>query len=219
MANKPLFIVFEGIDGSGKTSQIARLANYIRGKDKYQDVLLTREPTWRASELRGKLQGDGDAFSDGERMAYLFVQDRKAHCEEQIVPALQQMAFVLCDRYALSTCAYQASQGVPLDTLLRLHEEAMTRKPDLTFFVDVPRGVAEARMVKRGEAKEKFEKNADFTEKLFGQYRDLVRQNLTDQRLQRVIGPVVNIDGTCTVEHVEEQIRSAYEGLFLRCMH
>src|SRR3989344_253148 len=100
-ATKGLFVVFEGIDGSGKTSQIERLARHIRAKNKYQDLLLTREPTWRAAELREKLQGDGDAFSDGERMAYLFVQDRKSHSGEQIALAVLERTVVLCDRYAM----------------------------------------------------------------------------------------------------------------------
>lgn len=70
---KGAFVVFEGIDGSGKSSQIAKLADEIRVRDKYQPVLLTREPTWRAGEIRKKLAEDRDAFSDGGRLAYLYV--------------------------------------------------------------------------------------------------------------------------------------------------
>ncbi len=207
---KGLFIVFEGIDGSGKTSQIERLARYIRAQDKYRDVLLTREPTWRATELLEQLQGNADAFSNGERMAYQFVWDRKAHTDAQIKPALEQRAFVLCDRYAMSTCAYQAAQGVLLDTLLRYHEEAQTLTPHITFFVDVPREVAEARMIKRGAAPEKFEKNATFTDLLIKHYRLLAEKSLTDERLRRVIGPVVSIDGMPSLDQVGEQIQVAY---------
>ena len=206
--------MFEGIDGSGKTSQIARLANYIRGKDKYRDVLLTREPTWRASELRTRLSSDGDAFSDGEKMARLFVQDRKMHYERQIAPALEQKAYVLCDRYALSTCAYQATQGVPLETLLALHEEAGIRRPDMTFFIDVSRDIAEARMVKRGEAKEKFENNAEFREKLIEMYRTLIDRSIREDRLQNVIGPVALIDGNDTINAVEAKIKTLYDFVY-----
>lgn len=214
MKGSPLFIVFEGIDGSGKTSQIARLANYIRAKDKYQDVLLTREPTWRATELKEKLQGDGDAFSDGEHMAYLFVQDRKAHSDEQIVPALRQNTFVLCDRYAMSTCAYQGAQGVALDTLVRYHEAAGTLTPHLTLYFNVSREVAEKRMTKRGETRERFEKNQVFTEKLIEQYHSLALDSVASARVRSVIGEVYRIDGNGPIDAVEAEVKKAFDCVY-----
>lgn len=214
MRGEPLFIVFEGIDGSGKTSQISRLASHIRAKDKYRDVLLTREPTWRASELREKLNQDGDAFSDGERMAYLFVEDRRIHSEEQIAPALRQNTLVLCDRYAMSTCAYQAAQGVALDTLIRYHEMARTLTPHLTLYFDVSRDVAEARMAGRGEAREKFEKNHTFTEKLIEQYRTLALDSVASARVRSVIGEVYRIDGNGLIDAVEAEITKAFDRVY-----
>src|SRR3989338_2438111 len=213
MRGKPLFIVFEGIDGSGKTSQIELLARHIRAKDKYQDVLLTREPTWRSTELQEKLCVEGDAFSDGARMAYLFVEDRKIHTHNQIIPALEQKSFVLCDRYAMSTCAYQSAQGVPIDKLLAYHESAITRTSDITFYVSVPREVAEQRMIKRGAPRERFEKNTNFTDLLIAQYNWLAVQSFSDERVKNVIGPVVQIDGSQSIDDVELDVIEAFEAL------
>ncbi len=214
MRSEHLFIVFEGIDGSGKTSQIERLACHIRAKDKYQDVLLTREPTWRSTELQEKLRGEKDAFSDGARMASLFVQDRKLHTYNQIIPALEQQSFVLCDRYAMSTCAYQSAQNVHMDTLLSYHEAASTRTPDITFYVSVPREVAEQRMIKRGAPLEKFEKNTKFTDLLIAQYNWLAVQSFSDERVKKVIGSVVKIDGTQSIDDVELDIIEVFEAKY-----
>ncbi len=207
------FVTFEGIDGSGKTSQIGRLADYIRGKNKYQDVLLTREPTWRAEELKKKLQNDAETLSDGLSMAQLFVEDRKIHTNEQIVPALEQNVFVICDRYALSTCAYQLTQGVNLDVILELHEIAGTIKPDVTFYIDVPLQIAEERMQKRGENREKFEKSKTFTQELTLNYHYLTVQSASDERIRNVIGNVICIDGKSTIEVVEKQVRKEFDRL------
>ena len=206
-----LFIVFEGIDGSGKTTQITRLANYIRAQNKYQDILLTREPTWRANELRRKLQDDANAFSDGEQMARLFIENRKKHYVEQIKPALEQRTIVLCDRYAMSTCAYQTAQSVPIDTLLELHEDAGTGTPDMTLYVDVLREVAVERMLRRGAAPEKFEKDKDFSDLLVLKYQLLVDQELLDVRIRNVIGPVTKIYGVKIVDDVEVEIKQAFD--------
>ena len=146
MEKRGLFIVFEGIDGSGKSTQIGKLADYIREVDKYQDVLLTREPTWRSKELKKLLIQEKDAFSSGERMAQLFIEDRKAHTFDQISSNLNQGVFVLCDRYSMSTCAYQSAQGVNLTRLIDAHRNDSIIIPDLTFFINVPEKIAEARM-------------------------------------------------------------------------
>ena len=142
-----LFVVFEGIDGSGKSTQIGRLSDYVRAQDKYQDVLLTREPTWRATELKDKLKGDSDAFSDARLMARLFVEDRKIHAYSQILPVLKERCFVICDRYTMSTLAYQSAQGEDMRALIQLHRDAKITAPDLTFYVNVSNATAAKRRI------------------------------------------------------------------------
>ena len=116
-----MFIVFEGSDGSGKGTQMINLAGHIKDLDKYKDVILTHEP-WRSEEIKRKLKEDKEAYSDGIKMAGLYVNDRINHSEE-INSRLNEGYFVLCDRYKLSTCAYQWTQGVDLYRLLKMHED------------------------------------------------------------------------------------------------
>lgn len=206
MEKRGLFIAFEGIDGSGKTSQIGRLERAICYANKYQDILRTREPTWRAEEIKKSLTGDANAFSGGEKLAYSFVQDRKIHTYKQIIPDLEQRAVVLCDRYALSTCAYQSAQKVPLDSLLAMHENAGTITPDLTLFLDISKKTGKGRKLKRGEKLEKFEKDEEFIDCLIDTYRNLARLSIKYERLRKVVGRIYTINGEQEIGEVAKEI-------------
>ena len=118
MTENSKFFVFEGIDGCGKTTQIGKLSERIRASNKYQDILLTREPTWRDKLIRKALEEDSDPYSSAVAMSHQFIGDRAIHWTEQIKHSLEQEVFVICDRFSLSTCAYQSAQGVPLEELL-----------------------------------------------------------------------------------------------------
>ncbi|MBS3091688.1 dTMP kinase [Candidatus Pacearchaeota archaeon] len=201
-----LFIVWEGPDGSGKSTQLEQAAKAIRMKNKYQDILLTREPTFRASELKKMLQEQSNPFDGGIVDLHLFVQDRKIHTEEQIIPASNQRTLVFCDRYSMSTGAYQSAQGVPVEDIIKYHEEAKTLTPDLTIYVDISREVAEQRMIKRGDKREKFENNSQFNELLINRYRELVALANADMRARKVFGPIVRINGNQEIEKVTEDI-------------
>lgn len=215
MNKREAFIVFEGIDGSGKTTQISRLGDYIRYLDKYQDVLLTREPTYRAEEIRTRLQSDNDAFSDGKRMAELFIEDRRIHVHEQIIPELRQKAFVLCDRYSMSTCAYQSTQGISIDELFNCHLEAGIIAPDLTFYIDVSVEMANQRKVKSRVPLEKFEKDIEFNRKLREQYLLLAQMAEEEGSLaQRVLGDVIVINGNHSKDDVASDISRRFERFY-----
>ena len=209
---KGLFIVFEGIDGSGKTTQIERLANYIRKKDKYQDVLLTREPTWRATNIKSILTTSNDAYSGGLRCAEYFIDDRAEHVNSQILPALEQGAYVLCDRFTLSTLGYQSTQRVDLSLLIQMHNDRKIITPDLTFFVDTPVSVAVERRLKRGDPAEKFEKDTSFQEELRNSYISIVEQsyNSPEGDLAKLIGKVFTIYGNRSVEEINRNIFDVY---------
>jgi len=205
-----LFVVFEGIDGAGTSTQVPLLTSYIKKLSKYNDVLETHEP-WRSDEIKRRLECDRDAFADGDRMARLYIEDRESHSSELIKPNIDNGVFVLSDRYKISTCAYQWAQGVDLGTLLKMHENRGLVVPDLTFFVDVSRSVAEKRLALRGCPREKFEGNRDFTDRLISCYRDLWNMSLNAEKL---FGMVVLIDGEGSVGEVAEKVRLAFDPLY-----
>ena len=105
MENKRgLFITFEGIDGCGKSTQVWKLAKYISNLSKYNHVLVTREP-YRNQDIRKILQEDSDPYSQGRKLARMFVTDREVHSVELIIPNIEAGCHTLSDRNDLSTLA------------------------------------------------------------------------------------------------------------------
>lgn len=134
------FITFDGGEGSGKSTQIKKLSDFL--KNLHHDVVLTREPggSQGAEELR-KLLVEGDPGRwDGVTEALLHFAARRDHVESTIRPALSRGAWVLCDRFVDSTVAYQGyGHGLSLDAIETLREIAIGDFwPDLTLILDVP---------------------------------------------------------------------------------
>ncbi len=143
MERKGKLIVFEGIDGSGKTTQAAMLHEYLR--EKGYDAILTREPTDTiiGGVIRSILKGHIKMTE--KVLPFLFAADRINHIEEVIKPALEEGKIVVCDRYYLSNLAYQWD-GFPLEWLEEL--EKFVIKPDAIIILDIPPRVAIERMEK-----------------------------------------------------------------------
>ncbi len=204
VGRRGLFVVFEGIDGSGKSTQRNKLADYLSQKNKYLDVILTHEP-WRSEEIKRKLKEDKMAYSDGIIMADLYINDRTLHSNE-INSRLNDSYFVLCDRYKMSTCAYQWTQGVDLFKLFKMHDDKEIIKPDLNIFIDVSADVAQKRRLARGENKEKFE-DWNFQKSLASYYRSLVERS----DAKNIFGEVVNVSGRGDVDEVFERVRNVFD--------
>lgn len=153
-----LFISFEGIDGSGKSTQCRRLAETLQAKG--HDVVLTREPGGSdgAEEIRALvLQGDPDRWS-AETEILLFTAARRDHLERTILPALAAGKVVICDRFADSTRMYQGlSRGDLRETVDRLHTLMIGREPDLTVLIDMDPEVGLSRALSRQGVEERFE--------------------------------------------------------------
>jgi len=149
-----MFITFEGIDGSGKSTQARLLA------DRLPDAVLTREPGGSpgAEEIRRLLlTGDTDRWS-AETEILLFTAARRDHLEKTIQPALAAGRTVICDRFADSTRIYQgATRGALRATVDRLHALMIGREPDLTFVIDMDPGLALDRGLARGSGEDRFE--------------------------------------------------------------
>jgi dTMP kinase len=153
-----VFISFEGIDGSGKSTQARLLAERLRGQDR--EVVLTREPGGSpgAEEIRRLLlSGDGDRWSP-ETELLLFTAARRDHLERVIAPALARDAVVISDRFADSTRVYQGVGRADLRPLVdRLHALMIGREPHLTLLIDMEPREGLARAAARGGGEARFE--------------------------------------------------------------
>ncbi|SEK85477.1 dTMP kinase [Pacificibacter marinus] len=153
-----MFISFEGIDGSGKSTQARLLATTLT--DQGYDVVLTREPggSKGAEEIRALvLEGDPDRWSP-ETELLLFTAARRDHLEKTIRPALAAGKIVICDRFADSTRVYQGStRGDLLGRVNALHETMIGVEPDITVLVDIDPSVGLSRAKARQTTEERFE--------------------------------------------------------------
>jgi dTMP kinase len=153
-----LFITFEGIDGSGKSTQAKALGAAL-AKDGH-DIVMTREPGGSpgAEEIRHLLlTGDPDRWS-AETEILLFTAARRDHLEKVIEPALMAGKTVISDRFADSTRVYQgATRGDLRATVDTLHDLMIAREPDLTFIIDMDPATALSRGLARGSGEDRFE--------------------------------------------------------------
>ena len=163
------FITFEGIDGSGKSTQLKRLAEALKASG--HDVVVTRAPggSEGAEEIRSLvLEGATDRWS-AETEILLFTAARRDHMERTILPALEAGKIVLCDRFADSTRMYQGlSRGDLRDLVDQLHSLMIGREPDLTVLIDMDPGTGLARAKGRQTSEERFE---DFGQELQNKMR------------------------------------------------
>jgi dTMP kinase len=140
-------IAFEGLDGSGKTTQLERLAAHLRADGR--DVVTTREPTDFASGLRIREMARSGEELDPEEELRWFVEDRRAHVTEVIAPAMRADQVVLTDRYYLSTVAYQGARGLDFEQILA-DSEAEFPIPDLVLLLEIDPKIAFERVHSRG---------------------------------------------------------------------
>lgn len=152
-----LFIVIEGIDGTGKSTQAQRLGDWFASQGR--EVVLSREPTagpWgkkvRESAATGRLAPE-------EELQY-FLNDRRQHVEELIAPSLAAGKVVILDRYYFSTMAYQGARGFdPAE--IRRSNEAFAPVPDLLLIMDLDVDQALIRIGVRGDTANEFEKRGN----------------------------------------------------------
>ena len=158
MTQTGVFLTFEGIDGSGKSTQARLLAEHLRASG--HQVVLTREPGGSpgAEEIRNLvLQGDPDRWS-AETEILLFTAARRDHLERTIEPALAEGKIVICDRFADSTRMYQGlSRGNLRGLVDRLHNLMIGREPDMTLLIDMDPATGLSRAKGRQGAEERFE--------------------------------------------------------------
>jgi len=145
--NRGRLIAFEGVDGSGKSTQLALLAAALRQAGR--EVVETREPTGGAIGRRIRAMArSGERPAPAEELRW-FVEDRREHVRDVIEPGLAGGRVVLTDRYTLSTAAYQGARGLDPAELLAA-AEAEFPKPDLALVLEVEPGIGLERVAARG---------------------------------------------------------------------
>ena len=171
-APRGLFVTFEGIEGSGQTTQIARAAAWMEARG--LPVLATRNPggTELGKLLRGALLHSKGHIDAGAELL-LMMADRRHHLQTMIEPALAAGTHVLCDRYTDASRAYQgAGRGLGEAAVDALHRAWCRLDPNRTYLFDLPVDVALARVAKRrGASFDRFEEeDRDFHERVRGAY-------------------------------------------------
>ncbi len=206
------FIVIEGIDGAGTTTQVGRLVDRLRKKN--IPTRGTREPsdgpvgTLIRQVLAGRIVVPGGRAPGWGTMALLFAADRVDHVEAEIEPALAMGAVVVSDRYDASSLAYQSvTSGGGGDAAVKWIAEInrQARRPDLTIVLDVSADVASARREARGEPSQLYEQN-ETQRALVVFYKELARYLPQDR--------VVLVDAAGTADQVEESVYAAYKDAF-----
>lgn len=199
------FIVFEGIDGAGKSSLIKKLCNLL--EEKQLSYILSREPggTELGEELREIVIRPQGPKPCPKAELLLYQAIRAQHVEEKIRPALEQQKWVLCDRFTASSLAFQAGgRGLDENEIIYLNQYSTSGlSPDLTILLDLSVDESEKRISKRSEAeavsKDRFEQEkADFHER--------VRQHYLKQAKQKPNQWLV-LDATQDANSVFEQLK------------
>ena len=166
--DKGSYIVVEGIDGAGTTTQASLLAEELRRKYPDREVLVTKEPsnTPVTNIIRQSLSRTGTKLSK-EGLLFAFLLDREMHMRDVVIPALERGAIVIQDRGKLSTLAYQSvSLGKDFVHSCINHQ----LDPDLYVVVDVPVEIANARVANRGAPMDDYEANLNFQRQVASNY-------------------------------------------------
>lgn len=200
LLNRGYLIVFEGIDGTGKSTHCKLLAEYLR--EKGFPVLHLVEPTngfW-GKKIRGILaNGRGDVSADEE--LDWFINDRKEDVEQNIRPGLGEKKIIIMDRYYFSTTAYQGALGLDPDKILE-ENEAFAPKPDRVYIFEAPLEVCLDRINKsRSSGPDSFER-LEYLKKV-----QEIFDSFTGPQFRR-------IDSTHSQEAVHAQLRNEVGELF-----
>lgn len=211
MKNRGLFFVFEGGEGSGKTTQAKMLADWLSEKRGFS-VILTKEPGGdegvcrdiRKLLLDPKYKGRMDHIAE----LFLFEADRAQHLNTVIRPALTEGQIVICDRFRVSTIAYQyyARDVVPYETLAFLDRVAtLDFQPDFTIYLDIDPSIGLKRNADSGK-RNRFEmEDLDFHQKLRDGYLDYFKKFAKPETWKR-------LDATLPIQMLHENVLTAILG-------
>ncbi len=204
-----MFITFEGVEGSGKSTQAELLKVFLLKQG--HEVALTREPGWGALGrlIRKMLLEEKDLDLDPLAELYLFCADRTQHVRDFIKPMLKEGYIVICDRFTDSTIAYQGyGRRIDLELVERVSKTAaLSLKPDLTILLNLPVRVGLSRLEKRSGKTKIDEEPVEFHERVRSGYISIAQKK--PKRIK-----VVN--ATRDIDEVQEEIRTVVLGRLSR---
>ncbi len=203
------FISLEGIEGAGKSTQMAFIADYLQSKN--IDVVLTREPggTELGEQVRDLLLTPRDERMVDDAELLLMFAARVQHLQQKILPALSNGQWVISDRFVDATFAYQGGgRGINAGRIQSLAEWSLQGvSTDLTFLFDLPVAVGQERVTSRGNAKDRFELEKH---SFFDKVRDAYLQAASAQPARIKV-----IDAAQPVNHIQDQLRAHIDQLLI----
>lgn len=203
------FISLEGIEGAGKSTQMAFIADYLQSKN--IDVVLTREPggTKLGEQVRDLLLTPRDERMVDDAELLLMFAARVQHLQQKILPALSNGQWVISDRFVDATFAYQGGgRGINVGRIQSLAEWSLQGvSTDLTFLFDLPVAVGQERVTSRGNAKDRFELEKH---SFFDKVRDAYLQAASAQPARIKV-----IDAAQPVNHIQDQLRAHIDQLLI----
>lgn len=195
-----MFITFEGVEGSGKSTQAELLKKFLLKQG--HEVTLTREPGWGALGrlIRKMLLEEKDLDLDPLAELYLFCADRTQHVKDFIKPKLKE-GHVICDRFTDSTIAYQGyGRRLDLELVERVSRTAaLSLKPDLTILLNLPVKLGLSRLEKRSGKTKMDEEPVEFHERVRQGYIFIAQK---EPKRVKVVNAVKDVD------EVQEEIRN-----------
>jgi len=173
---KGLFITFEGPDGSGKTTQLKKMALFLQQAG--HSVIVTREPggTSISDQIRTIVLSPDNSDMIGQTEVLLYAASRAQHVHEKIIPALLAGQIVLCDRFIDASVAYQVfGSGMEESEVRGINQFASSGlKPRRTYIIEVPVEVSQRRLLQRGQSE--FHQALDRIEQKGSEYHNRVRE-------------------------------------------
>jgi len=199
MTSRPLFIVIEGLDGSGKSTAAKKLATVLESEHGKR-VLSTYEPnnpSCGGDYIREVLTKKITRFTP-RTLALAFAANRLDHGDRIIKPFLEKGTdrVVICDRYYFSSLVYQSNENFPFSSVMQLNE--LAQKPDIIFFLNVSNEVCYQRINKRNQPLELFEENMEETRQKYLAALGFLRKTRKEN--------IIEIDGNGTVDETVQQM-------------